>query len=158
MTGPLSSDDVSAADMVLFRISPPAAPDAAIDLLRRYAPEDWDAAGGRYYVLVDVAAEDPQRALAAALVVNDSRPGVASLVALAVDPALRRQGLATRLISDIRRSLHAGTEVLELRTDDVGPLTKILHGLGFAEDPDSGNGDYAAGPVGRPVRWLSLDN
>ena len=159
--GTLPSDEVAAADMVLFRISPPAAPDPAVDLLRRYVPDALDdagtAPGARRYLLVDVAAEDPHRALAAALVVPGTAPGCARLVALAVEPSLRRRGLATRLLTDVRRSLHAGGEFLELCTNADERLTKMLHRLGFAEDTDAVNGGYASDPVGRPVLWRSRD-
>jgi len=160
----LASDGTAAADMVLLRISPPAAPEPATDLLRRCSPTapGFPAPGlsdaARHYLLVDVAAEDPHRALAAALVVAEGRPGRSRLVAIAVDPALRRRGLATRLLCDIRLSLHAEGRVLELCTDADPSVTKMLRRLGFAEDTELANDDYAAGPVGRPVRWLSRDN
>ncbi|TQS42226.1 GNAT family N-acetyltransferase [Cryptosporangium phraense] len=139
------------ADMVVLRISPPAAPDPATDLLRRCA---LDAPDGPRFLLVDVAGEDPHRALAAAVVLA-VRPGRARLVALAVDPDFRRRGLATRLMSDVRRSLNGAGTVLELCIEADGRLTNILHGLGFAEDPGPENADYAADTGGR--RWVSRD-
>ncbi|GAA3397133.1 GNAT family N-acetyltransferase [Cryptosporangium minutisporangium] len=155
------SDDVAAADMVLFRISPPAAPGPALDLLRRCAPEALDEAastpGTRLYLLVDVAAEDPHRALAAALVRPGATPDRARLVAIAVEPALRRRGLATRLLTDVRRSLQAEGATLELCTKADDQLTKMLHRLGFAEDTDLVNSGYAHESVGRPVLWRSRD-
>ncbi|MFI5956639.1 GNAT family N-acetyltransferase [Cryptosporangium sp. NPDC051539] len=142
------------ADMLLLRISPPAAPGPAAALLRRCLP-DAEFGPGRWYLLVDVAAEDPHQALAAALVRPEN--GLARLIAIAVEPGQRGRGLGARLLADVRRSVHAAGEVLELRTDADGRLTNILPGLGFAEDPEPGDGSYAAEAGGRPVRWLSRD-
>ncbi|MFG1928369.1 GNAT family N-acetyltransferase [Cryptosporangium sp. NPDC048952] len=149
MTGPLSSDDMTAADMVVFRLSPPAAPEPAIDLLRRCALEV--PADACFYVLVDVAAEDPHRALAAAAVTGNRLTG------LAVEPGLRRQGLATRLLGDVRRTVHARGEVLELCTNADAQLTKMLRRLGFTVDTEALNSNYAHGTVGLPVHWSSRD-
>ncbi|GAA0282512.1 hypothetical protein GCM10009539_83120 [Cryptosporangium japonicum] len=149
VTSPLPSDDVTVADMVVFRISPPAAPEPAIDLLRRCALEA--PAGAYYYVLVDVAAEDPHRALAAAAVAGRR------MAAIAVEPALRGRGLGSRLLADVRRTLHARGEVLELRTNADAATTKILRGLGFTADTDAVSGNYASDTEGRPTRWLSRD-
>ncbi|WP_178380128.1 GNAT family N-acetyltransferase [Cryptosporangium aurantiacum] len=158
MTASLPSDDVAAADMVLFRTSPPTAPGPALDLLRRCAPEMLgDVTDARLYLLVDVAAEDPHQALAAALVVPGSTPERARMVALAVEPSRRRRGLATRLLSDVRRSLQAGGEILEFCTNADDALTKMLRRLGFAEDPDVVNDGYSHRSVGRPVLWRSRE-
>jgi GNAT superfamily N-acetyltransferase len=121
-----------------------------VELIDRHAPAalaGWTG-DGRVFMLVDIAAEDPGVALAAAVVAPAAaEPARHLVVGFAVDPRWRRRGLGTRLMGELHRTALADGHVLEVTVPAVvgqvfsaaepaRPIvTRLLQGLGFVANP-----------------------
>lgn len=96
----------------------------------------------------------------AALTALDWKPGEVEIHILAVDDAFRRQGLATRILHDVRhRALAAGIHrVTLLTTNDNAPAIALYQRIGFrmtalfAGRPEARRGYLRLGLNGIPLR------